>query len=278
MSTVAAIQVHVDDDETPDDRVTRVLSSLGATEPPAEVVLLPELWPVGAFSLDRIMSWAQPVDGPFAARMSGLARSWGVTVHAGSFPERHAGGVSNTSLVFGPDGAIVARYRKIHLFGFDRGEAATVAAGTEPVVVPTPLGLTGLTTCYDLRFPELYRHLTELGAHAFLVPAGWPEQRISHWEVLARARAIEDQAVVVAANAVGVSGGVTMGGRSVIVAADGTVLAEADGSTEMILSADVDPTHTAGWRSQFPALLDRRLSHGNPRPPAEQQPPSPRGE
>ncbi len=258
MSTVAAVQVRVDDDEMPDDRLDRVIAMLRDAGRPADLVVLPELWPVGAFSMDRIMAWAQPVDGSFAASLSALAREWGTVLHAGSFPERHAGGVSNTSLVFDATGTLIATYRKIHLFGFDRGEAVTVAAGTEPATVMTPLGLAGLTTCYDLRFPELYRHLTDRGAHAFLVPAGWPTRRIAHWRVLAQARAIENQAVVVAANAVGTSGGVGMGGRSLIVAADGTVTAEGDDSSEQILVAELDPEHSAAWRAEFPALRDRR--------------------
>ncbi len=265
MSSVAAVQVRVDDKETADERVDRVLTMLRETCRPADLVLLPELWPVGAFSLDRVLSWAQPIDGPFAESMATLARDWGAVLHAGSFPERHAGGVSNTSIVFGPDGDLLTSYRKIHLFGFDAGEAAAVSAGSDVAVLQTPLGITGLTTCYDLRFPELYRHLTDAGAHAFLIPAGWPAERIGHWRVLAQARAIENQAVVVAANAVGVSGGVTMGGRSMVIAADGTVLVEADGTHEQILSADIDPDHLAAWRAEFPALRDRRSWLSAPR-------------
>ena len=146
MSSVAAVQVRVDDKETADERVDRVLTMLRETCRPADLVLLPELWPVGAFSLDRVLSWAQPIDGPFAESMATLARDWGAVLHAGSFPERHAGGVSNTSIVFGPDGDLLTSYRKIHLFGFDAGEAAAVSAGSDVAVLQTPLGITGLTT------------------------------------------------------------------------------------------------------------------------------------
>lgn len=255
MVTVTAVQVQVSQDETPGERLARVADWLTSC-PAGDLVVLPELWTVGAFDIEAMLAEAQSLDGTFVATMRQVARTLGTTVHAGSFPERHDAGVSNTSVVVGPDGDILATYRKIHLFGFDTGEATAVVAGTEIVQVPSALGPTGLTTCYDLRFPELYRELTADGSEAFLVPAGWPRARIEHWRVLLQARAIEDQAVVVGANAVGVSAGVPMGGRSAVVAADGVVVAEADGESEQFLTAVVE--RGADWRRQFPTLRDRR--------------------
>lgn len=260
MTTVAAAQVRVDDTESVADRVDRVTAWVRAEarqQNSIDMIVLPELWSVGAFSLDQILSHAEPIGGPFTERMSQLAAHLGVVLHAGSFPEAHTGGVSNTSVVFGPDGALLASYRKIHLFGFDTGEAVLLSAGRQPTVVDTPLGVTGLTTCYDLRFPELYRELVDLGARAYVVPAGWPQARMSHWRVLAHARAVENQAVVVACNAVGVTGGVAMGGGSVIVSADGRTLAEAT-DEEQFLTATLEPAETERWRAGFPALRDRR--------------------
>ncbi len=256
---MALVQLRVDDSEPVAERVDRVAGLLAGLTGAPHLVLLPELWPVGAFNLERVLAHAEPMDGPFCARMSAAARRLGSTLHAGSFAERHAGGVSNTSVVFGPDGSRLATYRKIHLFGFDAGEAVTLAAGTDQVLVPTALGPTGLTTCYDLRFPELYRNLTAAGAEAFLVPAGWPTTRIEHWDVLARARAIENQTLLLACNAVGTNGGVRMGGSSVAIAADGTVLARAGETDEQVLWVEIDVAQTAAWRGTFPALRDRRL-------------------
>jgi len=258
MVRVALVQVRIDDDESVADRVDRVCRQVAGLRAQVDLVVLPELWPVGAFNTERMRAHAEPIGSGFRARMSALAGELGAVLHAGSFPERHDSGVSNTSLIFASDGSLLATYRKMHLFGFDRGEAVTMAAGVTPEVVDTALGVTGLTTCYDLRFPELYRRLVQLGAQSFVVPAGWPSARIGHWEVLLKARAIENQAVVLGVNCVGTNGGVSMGGGSLAVAADGTVLAQA-GSEEQTLLIDIEPFDTLRWRKEFPALKDRRL-------------------
>lgn len=257
---VAAVQVSVDDAEEPLQRRDRVVEWLGGDlSGRAELVVLPELWGPGAFNLEQILATAEPLDGPFTAAMADLAVRLGAVLHAGSLPERHDDGISNTSVVFAPDGSRLAIYRKIHLFGFDTGEAVALASGETSEVVVTPLGPSGLATCYDLRFPELFRRLTDADAHAFLVPAGWPAARIRHWEVLAAARAIENQAAVVACNAVGSSGGVPLGGTSLLLTASGEELARGSRDQEEILLADVDPAMVSRWRDDFPALRDRRL-------------------
>ena len=150
----------------------------------------------------------------------------------------------------------MASYRKRHLFGFDSGEAALIDAGDEVVVVDTPIGPTGLATCYDLRFPEHFRALVEAGAEAIIVSSGWPEVRISHWQVLCRARAIENQVNLLACNAAGVSGAVPLGGRSNVLDPWGDVLAEAARSRR-----PWSPTSTrqpGPHPREFPVLRDRR--------------------
>ena len=132
-----------------------------------------------------------------------------------------------------------------------------MSEGSDLVVVDTPLGPTGLATCYDLRFPEMFRALVDRGASAFLLCSGWPTPRIEHWRVLARARAIENLSWLVATNGVGSHAGITLGGRSVVVDPRGEVVAEA-GDVEEILVADVDPGAALEWRTAFPALEDRR--------------------
>ena len=162
-------------------------------------------------------------------------------------------------MLFAPDGTLVASYRKIHLFGFDGGETVLMSSGEELVVVETPLGMTGLATCYDLRFPELFRALTEGGSTAFLLTSGWPMPRIEHWDVLTRARAIENQAWLIACNEVGTQGEFTLGGHSTVVDPQGRVVAQA-GTGEEVLIVDIDPDASAAWREQFPVLADIRLS------------------
>ena len=133
-----------------------------------------------------------------------------------------------------------------------------MSSGDELVVVETPLGPTGLATCYDLRFPELFRALTEGGATAFLLTSGWPTPRIEHWDVLTRARAIENQAWFIACNEVGTQPGIELGGHSVVVDPQGAVVCQA-GSEEEVVLVDVDPEASARWRDEFPVLDDIQI-------------------
>jgi predicted amidohydrolase len=217
---------------------------------------------VGAFDTEAMLAHGEAVpQGPTVQRIRALARQHEVWIHAGAYAERADDGRrANTSVVIAPDGTVTAIYRKIHLFGFDEGEAALLESGTQQVVTPTPLGATGLTTCYDLRFPELFRALTRDGAEAFIVPAGWPARRIEHWRVLLRARAIENQAWVVGANGVGEHAGVLLGGRSVVIDPWGEVIVEAPADRECLVVAQVSSDAAAATRAAFPVLKDRRLS------------------
>jgi len=268
---VALIQVGITDDEPVDSRIERVLALTADVASDHELVVLPELWPIGAFAIDLVPAHAEPMDGPLVRALGRVAAESGAWVHGGSFAERVESGSGqtayfNTQVAFGPDGALAGAYRKVHLFGFNGGETSVMTSGgdsgprSEPplVVVDGPLGGTGLATCYDLRFPELFRALVDRGATAFVIPAGWPERRVAHWQVLARARAIENQAYVLACNESGTHGGVPIAGGSMVVDPQGEVLAEA-GPGEEVLSVTVDPDRVAAWRGAFPALEDRRM-------------------
>ncbi|MDT0212296.1 carbon-nitrogen family hydrolase [Rothia sp. ARF10] len=233
-----------------------------------DLVVLPELWAPTGFGYRRWEDAAEPLDGPWAKAMTALAAETGVTLHAGSFverlPEPGADGrtLANTSLLVTADGKRTA-YRKIHRFGFGAGEPKLLEAGTDVVTAEVPSGdgasvTAGLSTCYDLRFPELYRRQVDAGAQLFLVPAAWPAARVGHWSLLGRARAVEDQAFVVQCNTAGTHARTEMGGRSQVVAPTGEVLAEA-GSGEEVLVVDVDPGLVASTRDGFPVLADRRL-------------------
>jgi len=269
---VALIQLGYDDREPVADRVTRVAAMVRA-QAGHDLVVLPELWAPGGFSYKLWDERAETVDGPVASAMSAAARDAGVMLHAGSIVERPPDGVPgpdgkhlwNTSLVFAADGSLAATYRKIHRFGFGQGEPVLMNAGQALSLVDVPQsGSTGdvrraaLSTCYDLRFPELYRAQLDAGATLFVIPAAWPAARVRHWTLLAHARAIENQCVVVACNTAGTHAGVEMGGHSQVVLPTGDVAAMA-GSNEQILSVDLDMNVVADYRATFPVLQDRRL-------------------
>jgi len=254
---IAAIQLEVTDSEPPAERVLRT-ADLVRSQPGVDLVVLPELWVSGAFAYTRWSDTAEALDGPIVDAMAVAARDVGAHVHMGSFIERDGADLYNTSVLFGPDGGVQAAYRKIHLFGFGEGEPTLLAAGKEIVVADVHGTAVGLSTCYDLRFPEMYRALLDAGAEVVLCVAGWPAARVEHWSTLARARAIENQVVMVALNTAGTHAGKEMGGRSVIVNARGAVLAEA-GTTEDVLTVDIDVPDLHAWRTRFPVLADRRL-------------------
>ncbi len=258
MSRVALLQVASDASEAPRDRIERVIGMLADVLPQVDIAVLPELWISGAFDLPLAREVAAPLDSHPLDRIRALAANAGTWVHAGSYAERLPDGRTfNTAVLIGPDGEIIATYRKRHLFGFATGERTLMSAGDALVVAETPLGATGIATCYDLRFPEMFRDLVDSGAETFLLSSGWPTPRIEHWRVLARARAIEDLAWLVACNGVGSHADVTLGGHSIVVDPQGNIIAEA-GDEETVLFADVEPAQSSQWRESFPVLGDRR--------------------
>ncbi|EMF01862.1 carbon-nitrogen family hydrolase [Streptomyces mobaraensis NBRC 13819 = DSM 40847] len=255
---VSLIQLAVDPAEPTAARRERA-AGLVRAQRGRDLVVLPELWTIGAFAFDSFTTGSEPLNGPTATAMSAAARDAGVWLHAGSILERDPdGALFNTSLLFAPDGTLARTYRKIHLFGFDQGEAVLLSAGHDIVTAPLPETVLGLATCYDLRFPELFRALVDAGAQTLVIPAGWPERRRAHWTLLARARAVEDQAYVLACGTAGTHAGVPQAGHSLVVDPWGEVLAEA-GPDEQILTADLDMARVARTREEFPALRNRVL-------------------
>jgi predicted amidohydrolase len=211
----------------------------------------------------------EPVDGSFGTLFADTARRLGIWVVAGSFHEvgPDSSRTYNTSLVFGRDGTLAATYRKIHLFDIDipervsEQESSTVAPGEEPVTVDVDGVPFGLSICYDLRFPELYRRLAVSGAQVLVVPAAFTTHTgRDHWEVLLRARAIENQCYVLAA---GQSGdhdpGRSCFGRSMVIDPWGTVLAQAADGPGLAV-ADLDLGRLGRIRTQLPSLANRRLA------------------
>jgi predicted amidohydrolase len=258
------LQIDVNDGESVDSRRRRV-AALVREQAGVDLVVLPELWTTGAFAYEAFGTEAESLEGPTFEVMAKAASDAGTWLHAGSIPERDADGtLYNTSLVFTPSGDLAAAYRKIHRFGFDKGEAVLMGAGAELVTVRLPGTTLGIATCYDLRFPELFRGLVDAGAETLVLSAGWPERRRSHWTLLAQARAVENQAFVLACGTAGTHAGVPQAGHSIVVDPWGEVLAEA-GAGEQVLTVDFDPGKVATTREQFPALKDRMLGLTAPR-------------
>ena len=238
-----------------------------AAERGAALIVLPEVFNWRGAGAEELAA-AEPIPGPTSEWLSGLARELGVVLVGGSLLERAPGmaKVYNTCAVFDRHGALLATYRKLHLFDVDIAghvsarESETRAPGAEVVAVTTELGTLGLSVCYDLRFPELYRRLTAAGAEILCVPAAFTfPTGAHHWEVLLRARAIENQCYVVAPNQIGRnSSGVPDFGHSMIVDPWGTPIARASNQPSAIV-AEIDRDYLARVRRELPSLTHRTL-------------------
>ncbi|MDQ2727674.1 MAG: carbon-nitrogen family hydrolase [Actinomycetota bacterium] len=256
---IAQIQVASPDDERVTVRRQRV-ATMVASAAGADLITLPELWAPGYFAFDHYAARAEPLDGDTVAAGCEWARSLGTWIHLGSIVEAPPGGAGrlhNTAVLIDPSGRVVHTYRKIHVFGLGSLEAQLLQPGDSVSVTPGPLGATGATTCYDLRFPELWRRLVDAGAESVIVPAAWPAARLDHWRLLTAARAVEQQVIVVATNATGEHGGVAIAGHSRVIGPWGEVITEA-GTDEGVTWAEVDPAAPADVRARFPVLADRR--------------------
>jgi predicted amidohydrolase len=243
------------------DRLVRSAAGDGA-----RLVVMPEKWSVIG-SADDLRAGAQTLDGPALTWARDTARELGIDLVAGSIAERVEGRekLANTSVHIGPDGAVRAVYRKIHMFdvevdGTVYRESETEEPGEDVVVSATDGGVElGLSVCYDLRFPELFRILAIRGARVIALPSAFTLATTrDHWETLVRARAIENQAFVVAANQIGDHGdGHRSGGRSMIVDPWGIVLAVAP-DAEAYALADLDFDRQDTIRRKLPSLANRR--------------------
>ncbi len=235
----------------------------------ASLVLLPENFGMmGLHARDKLGTSEADGDGVQQAFLARTARRHGIHVIGGSVPltSNDPGHVWQSLLVYGPDGARVARYDKVHLFRYTHGdedydEARTIVAGSTPAAFEAPCGRVGLSICYDIRFPELYRALGDLALA--VVPAAFTARTgEAHWETLLRARAIENQCYVLAAAQTGVHpGGRRTWGHSMLVDPWGEIVAcRAEGPGFVV--GDVDPLRLADVRRRLPALTHRRLPAG----------------
>jgi len=261
----AAVQLNSTDDKAR-NRALAESAVRAAAADGAELVVLPEKWNcLGPAAVT--LPAAEPLDGPSMTFARELAAELGVDLVAGSIVESvpgHARG-ANTSAHIGPDGEIRALYRKVHLFDVEvDGQAFRESDGEEPgqdiVTSATAAGVPlGLSVCYDLRFPALYGALAERGAAVLTVPSAFTLATTrDHWEVLLRARAIENQCFVVAPNEIGRHpGDIRTGGRSLIVDPWGVVLAQAPDGADRIV-ADLDLERLREIRARMPVLEHRR--------------------
>ena len=263
---VAAVQLNSNGDKARNlaaaERLVRAAASGGA-----ELVALPEKWNHLAAG-EEMAAQAEPLDGPSLAAARGWARELGVHLLAGSIAERNPeageGRAFNASLLIGPDGADLAVYRKIHMFDVEAGgvayrESDHETPGEEIVSAPVGGVELGLSVCYDLRFPELYRILAVRGARLLAVPAAFTAATgRDHWQPLLRARAIENQAFVIAPNQVGEAPPhYSSHGRSAIVDPWGVVLATAP-DEECFVAAELDLAAQERVRERLPSLASRR--------------------
>jgi predicted amidohydrolase len=246
----------------------------------ARLVVLPEYFSV-AGGPSFLRTHAESLDGPTVTWGQELARRHGIHLLAGSFPERPSGSsdggderLNNTSCLIGPDGRTVAVYRKVHLFDVDLDgttfrESATMAPGDELVVVPLEAGPTGdlpptvvgLSICYDLRFPEPYRIMALRGATVLVVPAAFTAATgPAHWELLLRARAVENETFVIGAGQVGdlPPGMPSCHGHTMVVDPWGAVVAERTDASPGIVVADMDMSRVRQVRTELPVLAHRR--------------------
>lgn len=263
---VSAIQLESLEGLDPRDALGIVAARVdAAAEAGAEVVVLPEIWTPGYFAFDQYEAASEHSD-TIRDHLSQLAASHGIHLHGGSFVERHAGRLYNLSVMFGPDGGVLAEYRKMHLFGYGSREPEVLSPGTAPKVIRTAFGKVGMAVCYDLRFPELFRDMTDRGAELVLIASAWPHPRVEAWTTLARARAIENQVYVVAANGVGpTKSGPSLCGASGVYDPWGVAVARA-GDEPTVVTTSIDLSRVADSRGRLRQLADRRLvSRDRPR-------------
>ncbi len=234
----------------------------------ADLVCLPELFTVGYFAFDVYEESAEPLEGATITALRETAAANDIAVLAGSFVEDLAAtetdetpaeaGYANTTALISSAGSIELVFRKHHLFGYGSAETELLVPG-ERTETTDLCGFTiGVSTCYDLRFPELYRRLIDQGADLLLVPSAWPYPRLEHWQTLSKARAIENQCYLATINGTGTFDDATLLGHSTVYDPWGTILASSRDDPAMVIT-EIDPAVVEETRETFPPLRDRRL-------------------
>jgi len=248
---VAAIQMEVLSGEPRKNMVRAEAMLAEAARQGANAALLPELWTTG-YALDRFREIAKEYGEQTLQFLQGEARRLNMHIIGGSFPSLGPDGVYSTCHIIGPDGAVLASYSKEHLFPL-LNEPEYLRPGAPGAPADTPLGRWATLICFDIRFPESARQLAYAGAHVLWIPSEWPHPRLEHWRTLLRARAIEDQFFVVAANRTGAGDNSQWCGHSTIIDPWGNILAEAE-EQETVLVADLDMSLVDEVRKRIPCF------------------------
>jgi len=217
-----------------------------------KLAILPEMWATG-FAYKVLAELSEKTES-LVEELAEFSRKHGMVI-VGSLPEPHENKVYNTAYVL-DCGELKGKYRKIHLFSLMQ-EDRSFDAGDSWLLVETTVGRLGVFICYDLRFPELARRLAVEGAEILVVPGEWPKPRQEHWRTLLRARAIENQLFVVAANCCGITGKLDFFGMSMVINPKGELLAEGGEAPETLI-ATIDFADMAAWREQIPCFNDRK--------------------
>ncbi|MEA3238501.1 MAG: nitrilase-related carbon-nitrogen hydrolase [Candidatus Bipolaricaulota bacterium] len=248
---VALLQLGVieETDATVLQRVEELLTGYASK---ADLVVLPELWRWGHLDFSHHKEQAETLAGESAVFLGRQARELSAYVIGGSIIEREGDRYFNTSLLFDRRGKIIGRYRKSHLLAYRSQERNLLSCGDETPTFATPLARLGVAICYDLRFPELFREMALAGAEVFIVPATWPITRMEAWTALCHARAVENQAYVIACGATG--GGLL--GHSMVVDPWGVTVASLGGE-EGVLRATLDLDRLHRYREEFTAWRER---------------------
>ncbi len=225
-----------------------------------DLVLLPEVFNSG-IDHKKFEDMAEPIPDQTTMFLSGFAQQYNTNIIGGSFIEKsHTGHLKNTSVAFDRTGKILGKYSKIHMFShLGSSEGEKITSGNTAKIIDMDFGKVGLSICYDLRFPELYRALAYNGAQLIVCPAAWPYPRYDHWMTLLKARAIENLCFMFAVNQCGkVSLSRTNLGQSAIINPWGEIIANA-GSQEGVVMAEIDIDEVSKTREDFPVLNDRNL-------------------
>lgn len=255
---VSVLQFAIKENEEKASLEHRVMSMVSSSAG-SDLIVLPELWNIGALSYRTIEEHAEERTGHLMSLISEKARKLCAFIHCGSFVEKDGGNFYNTSILFDRNGTDVAVYRKIHLFSCYGHEADFFTHGEELSVTDTELGKIGLAICYDLRFPEIFRKMAfNMGAEIFIVPAAWPCPRTSAYSMLCSARAMENSAYLISSNLTGKYKHLTMPGLSSVNDPWGTDCLRMGGE-EGILAAEISSDEVRKMRREFPVFDDVRM-------------------
>ena len=266
---VACVQLGVEGGAVAENVASALDRTREAAADGADLVVLPELFDVGYFAFESYARAAESLAGDRLSRLAAVAADAEVNLLAGTVVEDLAAsaadgievpadeGLANAAVLFDREGERRLVYRKRHLFGYGSEETDRMVPGERVPVVDLEGARVGVTTCYDLRFPEQFREMAAAGVDCVLVPSAWPYPRVEHWRTLGRARAIENLAYVATVNGSGAFDGDALCGRTTVYDPWGTTLASA-GEEPATVTAEVDPEQVASVREEFPALRDRR--------------------